>query len=163
MYFFAGGGGEFSTRLCSYLINCNRYFSWYMLHADFDIVVKVDTKNKGLTFKSRLNVVNFIFLRQFVHNWSALLDLVRTKHTSVFGQLYETFHSRGKGLQYCIHGHTVICIMTMMNNPSETIWEKKPPNSPSDVCWLCLFMVVRLMREQYGGGWMDTCYALLLK
>lgn len=48
-----------------------------------DIVVKVDTKNKGLTFECRLNAVNFIFLRQFVHKWSAALDL-QEQNTQVF-------------------------------------------------------------------------------
>lgn len=92
-----------------------------------------------------------------------LLDLVRTKLPLVSFMEQWHFIPEEKGLQYCIHGHTVICIMTMMNNPSGTIWEKRLPNSPSDACWLCLFMAVRLMREQYGGGWMDTCYMLPLK
>ncbi len=54
-----------------------------MQHAHSDIVVKVDTENKGLTFKCRLNAVNFIFLRQFVHNWAAPLDLWE-QNTQVF-------------------------------------------------------------------------------
>lgn len=41
--------------------------------------------------------------------------------------------------------------------------KKGPPNSPSDACWLCLFTTVTLMREQYGGGWMDTWCDLPLK
>lgn len=92
-----------------------------------NVVVKVITKNKGLTFKCRLNAVNFIFLRRFVHTWSGLLELWEQKHPSVFGQLYGTvaFHSRGKGLLCSIHDHSVICIMTMMNKPSVTIREKK--------------------------------------
>lgn len=98
-----------------------------------------------------------------IYSWDSLSITdqccLNCKKRSVFGQI----PVREKGLQYCFHGHTVICIMTLMNNPSRTIWEKKPPNPPSDACWLCLFTTVRLMREQYGGGWMDTCYTLTVK
>lgn len=51
----------------TYLVNY-KTLQMIMQHSHLDIVVKVDTKNKGLTFKCRLNAVNFIFLRQFVHN-----------------------------------------------------------------------------------------------
>lgn len=85
----------------------------------------------------------------------------RAKRTSVFSQVHETvtFQSKEKGLRRGVHGHTVICIMPVMNEPSAILREEKPPDSTFGCILRCLFMAVRLMRERYGGGGMDIIKA----
>ena len=63
----------------------------------------------------------------------------RGKRTSVFSQVYETviFQLKEKGLLCGVHGHTVICIMTVMNEPSESLREEKPQDSTLE----CILMV----------------------
>ncbi len=126
----------------TYLVNFKRYFSCECgIHSDLLSRSTLKIKAWLSSVICNMNAVGFKILRQFVHNWSALLDLLE-QNTQVFLVSFMKqwhFILEEKGLQYCIHGHTVICIMTMMNNPSGTIWEKKPPNSPFR-CMLIVFI-----------------------
>lgn len=112
------------------------------------------------------------------HSWDSLSITLKIKtHKCVFlrGSFMKLRHfiPDGKGgLKYCVHGRAAICMMAMTGDPSAAILrgevkrKKKPsrsPPTPSDACWLCLFTADRLMREQYGGGWMDSHCALPLE
>lgn len=74
---------KFSTKPQSSPGELQKMLELIMQQSHSNIVVKVVTKNKGLTFKCGLNAVNFIFSRRFVHTWSALLEL-QEQNTQVF-------------------------------------------------------------------------------
>lgn len=63
----------------------------------------------------------------------------RAKPTSVFSQVYTTvtFQWKEKELRRGVQCRTVICIMTVMNEPSASFREEKPPHST----FRCILMV----------------------
>lgn len=63
----------------------------------------------------------------------------RAKRTSVFSQFNTTvtFQWKEKGLRRGVHARAVICIMTVMNEPSASVREETPPHSTFG----CILMV----------------------